>query len=57
MPVKWVVVGVGDIARKRVIPAILADPESELYGLVTRDTRKAEAYPGVRMGRAERCAA
>lgn len=47
MPVKWVVVGVGDIASKRVIPAILAEPESELYGLVTRDARKAEAYPGV----------
>src|SRR5215469_1036412 len=46
MPVKWIVVGVGDIARKRVIPAILAEPESELYGLVTRDARKAEAYPG-----------
>ncbi len=48
MPVKWVVAGVGDIARKRVIPAILAHPESELYGVVTRDARKAEAYPGVR---------
>ncbi len=48
MPVKWVVVGVGDIARKRVIPAILAHPESELHGLVTRDARKAEAYLGVR---------
>jgi 1,5-anhydro-D-fructose reductase (1,5-anhydro-D-mannitol-forming) len=35
---------VGDIARKRVIPAILA--ESGLYGLVTRDLSKAEAYPG-----------
>ena len=46
MPVKWIVVGIGDIARKRVIPAILAEPESELYGLVTRDARKAEAYPG-----------
>jgi 1,5-anhydro-D-fructose reductase (1,5-anhydro-D-mannitol-forming) len=48
MPVKWVVVGVGDIARKRVIPAILAEPESELHGLVTRDALKAEAYPGAR---------
>jgi 1,5-anhydro-D-fructose reductase (1,5-anhydro-D-mannitol-forming) len=49
MPVKWAVVGVGDIARKRVIPAILVEPESELYGLVTRDARKAEAYPGARV--------
>jgi 1,5-anhydro-D-fructose reductase (1,5-anhydro-D-mannitol-forming) len=47
-PVRWVVVGVGDIARKRVIPAILAEPRSELYGLVTRDARKAEAYRGAR---------
>jgi 1,5-anhydro-D-fructose reductase (1,5-anhydro-D-mannitol-forming) len=51
MPVKWVVVGVGDIARKRVIPAILAEPQSELYGLVTRDARKAESYPGARAWR------
>lgn len=44
----WLVVGVGDIARRRVIPAILAEPRSVLYGVVTRDARKAEAYPGVR---------
>ena len=45
--VKWLVVGIGDIARKRVIPAILAEPRSSLYGVVTRDLKKAEAYPGV----------
>jgi 1,5-anhydro-D-fructose reductase (1,5-anhydro-D-mannitol-forming) len=44
--VKWLVVGIGDITRKRVIPAILADPRSSLYGVVTRDSKKAEAYPG-----------
>jgi len=44
--VNWLVVGVGDIARRRVIPAILAEPRSVLYGVVTRDARKAEAYPG-----------
>jgi 1,5-anhydro-D-fructose reductase (1,5-anhydro-D-mannitol-forming) len=44
--VKWLVVGIGDITRKRVIPAILAEPRSELYGAVTRDAKKAEAYPG-----------
>ncbi len=49
MGLKWVVVGIGDIARKRVIPAILAEPASELYGVVTRDARKAEAYPGARV--------
>jgi predicted dehydrogenase len=42
----WLVIGIGDIARKRVLPAILAEPRSRLYGLLTRDPRKAEAYPG-----------
>src|SRR5450756_1383273 len=45
--VRWLLVGVGDIARKRVIPAILMEPRSQLYGVVTRDVQKAEAYPGV----------
>jgi 1,5-anhydro-D-fructose reductase (1,5-anhydro-D-mannitol-forming) len=45
--INWIVAGVGDIARKRVIPAILAERRSSLYGLVTRDPAKAEAYPGV----------
>jgi len=45
--VNWLVVGIGDITRKRVIPAILAEPRSSLYGVVTRDLKKAEAYPGV----------
>jgi predicted dehydrogenase len=40
----WLVVGVGDITTKRVIPAILAEPRSKLAGIVTRDARKAEAY-------------
>lgn len=37
----WIVVGVGDIATKRVIPAIELEPSSRLYGVVTRDPRKA----------------
>jgi predicted dehydrogenase len=45
--VNWLVIGIGDITRKRVIPAILAETRSQLYGVVTRDPRKAEAYPGV----------
>jgi 1,5-anhydro-D-fructose reductase (1,5-anhydro-D-mannitol-forming) len=45
--VRWLLVGVGDVARKRVIPAVLAEPRSSLYGFVTRDVRKADAYPGV----------
>jgi predicted dehydrogenase len=43
------VVGIGDITRKRVIPAILSEPRSELYGVVTRDPAKGAAYPGVRV--------
>src|ERR1700749_4271545 len=42
----WLVIGIGDITRKRVLPAILAEPRSNLYGVVTRDPHKAEAYPG-----------
>jgi 1,5-anhydro-D-fructose reductase (1,5-anhydro-D-mannitol-forming) len=42
----WLVIGIGDITRKRVLPAILAEPRSRLYALLTRDPRKAEAYAG-----------
>jgi 1,5-anhydro-D-fructose reductase (1,5-anhydro-D-mannitol-forming) len=44
----WVVAGVGDIAQKRVLPAILAELRSTLHGLVTRNPAKAEAFPGAR---------
>jgi 1,5-anhydro-D-fructose reductase (1,5-anhydro-D-mannitol-forming) len=44
---RWVVVGVGDIATRRVIPAIQAEPHSELLGVVTRTPAKAGRY-GVR---------
>lgn len=40
----WIVVGVGDIAIRRVIPAIQAEPRSRFYGLVTRDPAKAHPY-------------
>jgi 1,5-anhydro-D-fructose reductase (1,5-anhydro-D-mannitol-forming) len=43
----WLVIGVGDISTKRVLPAILAQPRSQLVGIVTRDPAKAEPY-GVR---------
>ena len=46
--VNWVVAGIGDIARKRVLPGILAEERSTLYGLVTRDKSKASEYPGAR---------
>src|ERR1035437_8310047 len=44
--IRWLVIGIGDIARRRVIPAILAEPRSRLQALVTRDPQKAAAYPG-----------
>jgi predicted dehydrogenase len=46
--VNWVVAGIGDIARKRVIPAIQSERRSRLYGFVTRTPAKAAAYPGAR---------
>jgi predicted dehydrogenase len=41
---RWIVVGIGDITTKRVIPAIQAEPRSELSALVTRDPPKAKTY-------------
>ena len=46
-PVSWLVVGIGDITTKRVLPAILAEPRSRLAGIVTRNPQKAAPY-GVR---------
>jgi predicted dehydrogenase len=40
----WIVIGIGDIAIRRVIPAIQAEPRSHLYGLVTRDPAKATPF-------------
>src|SRR5690349_1406850 len=40
----WLVIGIGDITTKRVIPAILEEPRSRLYGIVTRDPAKAAPY-------------
>ncbi len=45
--IRWLVIGIGDIARRRIIPAILAEPRSRLQALLTRDPQKAAAYPGV----------
>jgi 1,5-anhydro-D-fructose reductase (1,5-anhydro-D-mannitol-forming) len=47
--VNWLVIGIGDITRKRVIPAILAEPRSRLYAVLTRDPGKAGAYPGAQV--------
>lgn len=40
----WIVIGVGDISTKRVIPAIQAEPRSHLYGIVTRHPEKAQRF-------------
>src|SRR5580693_4728236 len=40
----WIVIGIGDISIRLVIPAIQAEPRSRLYGLVTRDPAKAAPY-------------
>jgi hypothetical protein len=38
------VIGIGDITTKRVLPVILSEPRSRLAGVVTRDPAKAEPY-------------
>lgn len=35
--INWLVIGIGDITTRRVIPGILAEPRSRLYGVVSRD--------------------
>ncbi len=40
----WLVVGVGDITTRRVLPAILSEKRSRLVGIVTRDPAKAVPY-------------
>jgi predicted dehydrogenase len=41
---RWLLAGIGDIATKRVLPAILAEPRSRLAGIVTRSPAKATPY-------------
>lgn len=40
----WLVIGVGDITTKRVLPAILAEERSRLVGILTREPAKAAPY-------------
>jgi 1,5-anhydro-D-fructose reductase (1,5-anhydro-D-mannitol-forming) len=40
----WIVIGIGDITVRRVIPAIRDESRSSLYGVVTRDPAKAAPY-------------
>lgn len=42
--VRWVVVGIGDISTRRVLPALQAEPRSTLYGVVSRDPEKGRAH-------------
>ena len=42
--VDWLLVGLGDISRKRVLPALMAEPRSRLAGIITRDPDKAVTY-------------
>jgi len=46
--VNWLVIGIGDITRKRVLPAILAEPRSRLHAVLTRDPRKPRHIPAWR---------
>ncbi len=45
--VRWLVIGIGNITRRRVIPAILGSPRSQLRALVTRNLMKAAGYAPV----------
>ena len=47
--VNWLVIGIGDITRKRVIPAIQEEPRSVFHSVLTRNPDKAAAYPGVQV--------
>jgi 1,5-anhydro-D-fructose reductase (1,5-anhydro-D-mannitol-forming) len=40
----WLVIGIGDITTRRVIPAIQAEPRSVLHGVVSRDRGKGDLY-------------
>src|ERR1700733_3882707 len=46
--VNWLVIGIGDITRKRVIPAIQTQPRSVFHSVLTRTPGKAAAYPAVK---------
>lgn len=40
----WIVIGIGDITTRRVIPGIQAESRSSLYGIVTRNPAKAAQF-------------
>jgi predicted dehydrogenase len=41
---KWLVIGIGDITTRRVLPAIENEEQSKLVGIVTRNPAKADPY-------------
>ena len=41
---RWLVAGIGDIAVKRVLPALRDEPRSEIYSVVTRSPEKGRAW-------------
>ncbi len=47
--INWLVIGIGDITTKRVIPAIQSEPRSRLAGILTRNPQKGSAYPEARI--------
>ena len=47
--INWLVIGIGDITTKRVIPAIQAEPRSRLAGILTRNPEKGSDYPEARI--------
>jgi 1,5-anhydro-D-fructose reductase (1,5-anhydro-D-mannitol-forming) len=42
--INWLLIGIGDIAIKRVLPAIETEPRSTLYGVVSRDWEKGRRH-------------
>lgn len=46
MPLRWAIIGCGDIANKRVAPAMVADPGSELVALFSNTPARAEEMRG-----------
>ena len=42
--INWLVIGIGDITTRRVIPAIQDEPRSYLYGVVSRNPERAAKF-------------
>lgn len=42
--INWLVVGIGEVAVERVLPALRDEPRSEIYGVVSRDLAKGRVH-------------